>query len=121
MLINNNEYFSVLEDIKARIKTAQYKAVLGANRELMELYWNIGQIIITNTKYGAKFIENLSQDILLEFPNIQGFSVRNLMYMRKFAKFYPDFQKVQQGVALLPWRNNLIPCQALKILKNEST
>jgi predicted nuclease of restriction endonuclease-like (RecB) superfamily len=107
MLINNNEYFKVLEDIKTRIKTAQYKAALGANKELMELYWNIGRIIITNTKYGAKFVENLSRDILSEFPEIQGFSVRNLKYMRKFAEVYPDFQKVQQGVALLPWRNNL--------------
>ncbi|MCL1875954.1 MAG: PDDEXK nuclease domain-containing protein [Synergistaceae bacterium] len=107
MLINSSDYFTVLDDIKTRIKTAQYKAVLGANRELMELYWNIGQIIIANTKYGAKFIENLSRDILLEFPEIQGFSVRNLKYMHKFAEVYPDFQKVQQGVALLPWRNNL--------------
>ena len=107
MLINNNEYFEVLDNIKTRIKTAQYKAVLGANRELMELYWNIGKIILANTKYGAKFVENLSKDILAEFPDIKGFSVRNLKYMRKFAEIYPDFQKVQQGVALLPWRNNL--------------
>ena len=107
MLINNNEYFTALEDIKARIKTAQYKAVLGANKELMELYWNIGKVIIANTKYGTKFVENLSRDILLEFPNIHGFSVRNLKYMRKFAEVYPDFIKVQQSVALLPWRNNL--------------
>jgi predicted nuclease of restriction endonuclease-like (RecB) superfamily len=107
MLINNNEYFSVLDDIKTRIKTAQYKAVLGANKELMELYWNIGQIIVANTKYGAKFIENLSRDIMLEFPNMQGFSSSNLKNMRRFAQTYPEFQKRQQGVALLPWRNNL--------------
>ena len=107
MLINNNEYFAILEDIKTRIKTAQYKAVLGANKELMELYWNIGKIIITNTKYGAKFIENLSRDILSEFPDIQGFSVRNLKNMRRFAEMHPNFQKGQRGVALLPWRNNI--------------
>jgi hypothetical protein len=77
MLINNNEYFVVLEDIKTRIKTAQYKAVLGANKELIMLYWNIGNIIITNTKYGAKFIENLARDIKLDFPNIKGYSIRN--------------------------------------------
>jgi predicted nuclease of restriction endonuclease-like (RecB) superfamily len=107
MLINNNKYFKVLEDIKTRIKTAQYKAVLGANKELMELYWNIGTIIIENTKYGAKFIENLSRDIQLDFPDIKGFSVRNLNYMRRFAEIYTDFSKVQRGVALLPWRNNI--------------
>ena len=107
MLINNCEYFEVLDGIKARIKEAQYKAVLGANKELMELYWNIGKIIIINTEYGTKFVENLSRDILVDFPDIKGFSVRNLKYMRKFAELYPDFQKVQRGVALLPWRNNL--------------
>jgi len=107
MLINNKEYFSLLKDVKMRIKHAQYKAAMGANKELMELYWNIGKIIIDNTKYGAKFIENLSMDILLEFPDIQGFSVRNLKYMRRFAETYPDFQKGQQPVAFLPWRNNL--------------
>jgi predicted nuclease of restriction endonuclease-like (RecB) superfamily len=114
MLINDNEYFTVLEDIKSRIKAAQYKAVLGANKELMELYWNIGQIIIANTKYGSKFLRNLSRDILLEFPDIRGFSVRNLNYMRKFAEYYPDFQKVQRGVALLPWRNNLTLLSKIK-------
>jgi len=62
---------------------------------------------MANTKYGAKFVENLSRDILAEFPNIKGFSVRNLKYMRKFYEIYPDLKKVQQGVALLPWRNNL--------------
>ena len=107
MLINNNEYFVVLEDIKTRIKTAQYKAVLGANKELMELYWSVGKVIIENTKYGAKFIENLSMDIRSEFPDIQGFSVTNLKYMRKFAETYPTFTKGQRGVDLLPWRNNL--------------
>jgi len=107
MLINSSEYFKVLEDIKTRIRTAQYQAVLGANRELMELYWNIGRIIIANTKYGARFIENLSRDILSEFPDIRGFSLTNLKNMRRFAETYPDFPKGQRGVALLPWRNNL--------------
>ncbi|MCL2796582.1 MAG: PDDEXK nuclease domain-containing protein [Firmicutes bacterium] len=114
MLINNSEYFAVLEDIKTRIKSAQYRAVLGANKELMELYWNIGKIIIDNTKYGVGFLKNLSRDIILDFPDIQGFSVRNLNYMRKFSELYPDFQKVQRGVALLPWRNNLTLISKIK-------
>ena len=106
MLINNNEYFSVLEGIKARIKEAQYKAVLGANKELIELYWNIGRIIITNTKYGAKFIENLARDIKAEFPKTKGYSVRNLRYMRKFAELVADVEKVQTVSALLSWSHN---------------
>ncbi|MCL2110944.1 MAG: PDDEXK nuclease domain-containing protein [Clostridiales bacterium] len=114
MLINNDEYFSVLDDIKTRIKTTQHRAVLGANKELMDLYWNIGQIIIANTKYGAKFLDNLSKDIMLEFPEIKGFSVTNLKYMRKFAETYPDFQKGQRGVDLLPWRNNITLISKIK-------
>ena len=107
MLLNTQEYFKVLNDIKTRIKTTQYRAVLGANRELMALYWHVGKTILENTKYGASFLENLSRDILLEFPETKGFSVRNLNYMRKFAEIYPDFTKVQRVVALLPWRNTI--------------
>jgi predicted nuclease of restriction endonuclease-like (RecB) superfamily len=108
MLINNAEYFAVLDDIKARIKTAQYKAVLGANKELMELYWNIGKIIIANTRYGAKFIENLARDIKSDFPKIKGYSARNLKYMRKFAEFVDDEEKVQTVSALLSWSHNTL-------------
>lgn len=107
MVISDNEYFKILNDVKILIKTAQYKAVLGANKEMIELYWKIGNLIIDNTKYGSKFIQNLSTDVRSEFPGIKGFSVRNLNYMRQFTKTYPDFSKMQQAVALLPWKNNL--------------
>jgi len=106
MLINNNEYFSVLEEIKARIKTAQYKAVLGANRELINLHWHIGRIVIANTKYGTRFIENLAKDIKQEFPNITGYSPRNLKYMRKFAEIVNDEEKMHTVCALLSWSHN---------------
>jgi len=106
MLINNNEYFEILENIKTQIKTAKYKAVLGANREQILLYWQIGNIIIANTKYGAKFVENLARDIKTEFPETKGFSVRNLKYMRKFAEIIDDEEKVQTLSALLSWSHN---------------
>ena len=106
MLINNKEYFSVLEEIKVRIKTAQYKAVLGVNSELINLNWNIGRIIIANTKYGAKFIENLAKDIKQAFPSVTGYSARNLKYMRKFAEVVSDEQKVHTVCALLSWSHN---------------
>jgi predicted nuclease of restriction endonuclease-like (RecB) superfamily len=106
VLINDNSYFQVLEDVKARIHNAQYKAVLGANYEQITLYWNIGKVIIENTKYGNKFVENLARDIKLDFPNAKGYSVRNLKYMRKFAAFVPDEEKVQKVSALLSWSHN---------------
>lgn len=99
MLINNNEYFDVLGGIKSRIKEAQYKAVLGANREQILLYWSIEKIIITNTQYGKSFIENLTRDIKLDFPNAKGHSVRNFKYMRKFAELVPD-EDIEKRVKL---------------------
>jgi predicted nuclease of restriction endonuclease-like (RecB) superfamily len=106
VLINNNSYFQALEDVKARIHSAQYRAILGANFEQITLYWNIGKVIIENTKYGSKFVENLARDIKLDFPNAKGYSVRNLNYMRKFAEFVPDEGKVQTVSALLSWSHN---------------
>jgi len=106
MLMNSDSYFQVLEDIKARIHAAQYKAVLGANYEQIMLYWNIGKVIIENTKYGSKFIENIARDIKLDFPKAKGYSIRNLKYMRKFAAFVPDTEKVQTVSALLSWSHN---------------
>jgi predicted nuclease of restriction endonuclease-like (RecB) superfamily len=95
MLINSSDYIEILNDIKERIKSAHYRAVLGANREQILLFWHIGRTIILNTKYGSKFLENLSRDVKAEFPKVKGFSIRNLEYMRKFAEFVDDFSKVQ--------------------------
>ena len=106
MLMNSNEYFDVFEDIKARIRTAQYKAMLGANREQIILYWNIGKVIIANSQWGNKFIDNLARDIRMAFPKAKGYSVRNLKYMRKFADFIDDFEIVQRVSALFSWSHN---------------
>jgi len=103
MLMNSNEYFEILEDIKMRIKTAQYKAALGMNREQILLYWNVGKVIIENSKWGNKFIDNLARDIKLEFPNTTGYSVRNLKYMKKFAIMFSDDEIVQAALAQLTW------------------
>jgi hypothetical protein len=61
MLMNNSGYFEILESIKSQIHAAQYKAVLGANVEMLTLYWNIGKVIIDNIAWGNKFVENLSR------------------------------------------------------------
>ncbi|MCL2045030.1 MAG: DUF1016 N-terminal domain-containing protein [Oscillospiraceae bacterium] len=82
------------------MRAAQYKAVLGANREQIVLNWNIGKTIIANSKWGNKFIDNLARDIKLAFPGIRGYSSRNLKYMRKFAEFIDDPEIVQRVSAL---------------------
>ncbi len=108
MLMNSNDYFNTIEAIKSEIKTAQYKAALSANRELIMLYYNIGNIINEHKAWGNKFIDNLAADIKLEFPNVKGYSVRNLKYMAKFAETYSDKQFVQQVVAQIPWGQNIV-------------
>ena len=108
MLINNNEYLNIIESVKCEIKNAQYKAAVSVNKELVLLYYNIGKIINEHKTWGSKFIENLSADIHLSFPDTKGYSVRNLKYMAKFAAEYPDEEFVQQVVAQIPWGQNIV-------------
>ncbi len=108
MLVNNNEYLETIESIKQEIANARYKATASVNKELIILYYNIGKIINNHKTWGNKFIESLSTDIALEFPNSKGCSVRNLKYMAKFAELYPDEEFVQQVVAQIPWGHNIV-------------
>ncbi|MBR6517437.1 MAG: DUF1016 family protein [Bacilli bacterium] len=108
MLINTSQYLSVIEEIKNEIDRAQYKAVLQVNKELILLYYEIGQIINKYKSWGNKFIENLAKDIKLAYPDSTGYSVRNLKYMAKFANEYPNSEIVQQLVAQIPWGHNIV-------------
>lgn len=106
--IDINKYKNIVENIKQEVLKAQYKAMQAVNKELIFLYWNIGKIILDNSKWGNKFIDNLSIDLKLEFPEIKGFSVRNLKYMKKFAENYPNFKFVQEVLAQITWYHNII-------------
>ncbi len=82
-------YGELLEDLKARIRTAQVRAALAVNRELVLLYWQIGREILARQReagWGAKVVERLAVDLRREFPEMTGFSARNLKYMRAFAR-----------------------------------
>ena len=115
--MNSKEYFSVIETIKNEIKTAQYRASLSVNRELVLLYYNIGKVINKHKRWGNKFVENLAVDIKLEFPNAKGYSVRNLKYMAKFASTYDDSKFVQMVSAQIPWSHNVTIMEKIKIEK----
>jgi predicted nuclease of restriction endonuclease-like (RecB) superfamily len=96
------DYGHLLADIKQRVRTAQIRAGLAANHELLALYWDIGRLILDRQKalgWGAKVIERLSRDLQNEFPGQQGFSPRNLKYMRAFAAAWPDRSIVHQAGA----------------------
>jgi predicted nuclease of restriction endonuclease-like (RecB) superfamily len=104
-------YADWLAELKARIHGAQQRATLAVNRELVLLYWQIGRDILTRQGqqgWGAKVIERLSQDLRTAFPEMKGFSPRNLKYMRAFAEAWPDEKFVQEVLAQLPWGHNLV-------------
>jgi len=82
-------YDELLRSLKERIRTAQVKAVLAVNRELVMLYWQIGQDIRARQSeqgWGAKAIERLTSDLKAAFPEMKGLSRTNLLYMRAFAE-----------------------------------
>lgn len=108
MLMNSNEYLHIVESIKQEIRTAQYRAAVSVNREMLILYHSIGEVINAHKTWGSKFVENLAADIKLSFPDATGYSVRNLKYMAKFAAAYPGDEFVQQPVAQIPWGHNVV-------------
>ena len=106
-----------LADLKGRIHTAQQRATLAVNRELLALYWQIGRDILARQHaqgWGAKVIDRLAHDLRTAFPDMKGFSRANLMYMRAFAETWPEEAIVQQLVGRLPWGHNLVLLTRLK-------
>lgn len=103
MLMNQTDYLATIQEIKAEIKKAQYKATVKVNNELLLLYYHIGQAINRHKVWGNKFIENLSRDLRLEYPDAKGYSERNLNYMAKFAERFPEEEILQEVLAKLSW------------------
>ncbi len=107
-ITNSNEYLRVLNDIKSRIRSARIKATHEVNRELIDLYWNIGKIIVEKQAqlgWGKAIVETLSKDIRKEFPGISGYSPDNLWRMRQFYLEYSDIRIMEQ---LVPELKNLL-------------
>lgn len=99
-----NEYFDVLEKVKERIVQAQYQVVTNVNVERNILYWNIGKVICEYSQWGNKFVETLSKDLKMSYPDTSGYSVRNLNYMKQFANRIPTEEFLHQGGAKISWR-----------------
>ena len=108
VLMNSSEYISIVEKIKSEITSAQYRAAVHVNADMLLLYYDIGCVINEHKTWGNKFIDNLASDIRMEFPESKGYSVRNLKYMAKFAEAYSNREFVQQVVAQIPWGHNVV-------------
>lgn len=110
-------YNRFLQDLKQRIRTAQVKAALAINQEMVMLYWSIGRDILNREEqegWGAKVVDRLAKDLKAAFPDLTGFSARNMRYMKALAEAYPDEAMLQRSVAILPWRHNIVLLEKLK-------
>jgi predicted nuclease of restriction endonuclease-like (RecB) superfamily len=110
-------YGPFLDDLKQRIRTAQVRAAVAVNRELVLLYWNIGKQILAAQEaqgWGTKVVRKLSSDLCEAFPEMRGFSPRNLDYMLAFARAWADEAILQQAAAKLPWFHNCLILDKMK-------
>ncbi len=113
----NESYTDLIKNLKQEISKARIRAHLAVNKELIVLYWNIGKLILerqNKEKWGAKVIQNISDDLRKEFPEMKGLSYQNISYMRQFAEEYNDEQILQQPVGEFPWGHNIVIFSKLK-------
>ena len=110
-------YGETLAEIKRRIQEDRLRVVMVANSAMVRLYWDIGRTVLDRQEregWGSKVIDRLSADLRAAYPEMKGFSSRNLLFMRNFAESYPDAQKVKQLVSQLPWGHVIRLLQRVK-------
>ena len=111
---NNSEYLKRRTELKSKIQLSQLKAALSVNKELLNLYWELGKSIslkISKSNWGTSVVEQFAKDLKEEFPNQKGFSRSNLFSMKQWFEFYAtstlDMEKIQQFVGQIPWGHNV--------------
>jgi len=112
-----DNYPEFIAEIKQHIRKQRIKTFLNANAEMTLLYWHIGSAVLQkqdNEGWGTKVIDRMAYDLKNEFPEMSGFSPRNIKYMRAFALAWPDVEFVQRTVAQIPWRSNITLLDKLK-------
>jgi predicted nuclease of restriction endonuclease-like (RecB) superfamily len=115
--LNSDDYRNLLVEVKQRIRSAQYAALRAVNKELITLYWDIGQLIVTRQQgetWGKSVVEQLAKDLQAEFPGISGFSARNIWRMREFYLTYHANEKLTPLVAEIGWTHNLVIMEKCK-------
>nr|WP_289706635.1 PDDEXK nuclease domain-containing protein [Enterocloster clostridioformis] len=113
----SDAYLKFIEEVKSEMQKQRISVVLNANSSMTCLYWNIGRDILKKQEeegWGTKIIDRMAKDLKDAFPEMSGFSPRNIKYMRKFADSWPDFEIVQRVVAQIPWRTNISLMDKLK-------
>ena len=122
------KYKDIIIDLKEKFKTHQIKASIKVNSELLEFYWYMGKKIVEiqkDYKWGSKFLENLSKDLSKEFPDVKGFSYRNIRAIKQWYLFWQQlvakmenskWQQVVSQLFQIPWGHNLVIIQKCKNL-----
>lgn len=108
------DFKETIVNIKNEIINTQTQILSDANSRLINLYFKLGKIINDNSKWGDKFIETLEVELKLDFPNIKGFSARNLRRMKRFYLEYQDEEILPPAVAKLPWTHNIMLIEKIK-------
>ena len=117
MKIDNTQFTSFVTDIKEKILSSQYQALKAVNKELIELYWDIGKTIVQrqeNFGWGKSIVKNLSDELQKEFVGLKGFSVQNLWNMRQFYIEYQNNEKLQTLSREIGWSHNVLIFQKCK-------
>ncbi len=111
------DYSLLLGEVKSRIRLAQYEALKAVNRELVQLNWDIGRMIVErqkDEKWGRAVVERLAKDLQTEFPGVSGFSASNLWRMKLFFETYTGNEKLAPMVREIGWTHNLIIMERCK-------
>ncbi len=112
------EYQKFVIEIKARIRQAQYEALKAVNKEQLQLYWDLGKMIVEKqqqAQWGKSVVEQIAKDLQLEFVGERGFSARNLWRMRQFYELYKETSFLPPMVAEIAWSHNVVVMEKCKL------
>jgi predicted nuclease of restriction endonuclease-like (RecB) superfamily len=113
-----SEFNRWVNELKQKVHIARQKVALSINSQLLELYWELGKELAEKQKYsdwGSNFIEQVATELKHEFPEIKGFSRRNLYAIKQWYQFYSEeYQFVPQDVAQIPWGHNRLIITKIK-------
>lgn len=112
--IQEKDFKKIINIVKSQINSTRLEIFQNANMSLLKLYYNIGEIICYNSKWGNKFIDEMALELKMSFPNIKGFSVRNLKNMKKYYIICSKNKKVQTASAQIPWSHNMLILDKIK-------
>ena len=116
-LIESNiqeKFKEIFSNIKDEILNAQYDIFKGANARILSMYYTIGKTIEDNAEWGNKFVKNLSISLKIDFPNMTGFSITNLKYMRKYYLECQENKKLKELSIKIPWSHNILILSKIK-------